>query len=242
MSNLIAISLTFPTVVWTALLGVVLVYWLFVVVGAVHLGSSHADGAVDGAVDGIDADGVGDGAHADGADGVDGDGADGAHAAHHASILGSLKLRSVPITVVVSLIVVFAWLFSTTFMQFASAMPINRWLMGTLVLVLSCVFALPVTSLAIRPFARFFAHAKAQTHQDLVGKTCQVRTGLVDGRFGEATVVERGSDLVVRVRIDGQPLKRGQEAIITGWDAERDAFTVEPLDDVLGRKGNSRQM
>ncbi len=240
MGNLVAIALAFPTVVWTVLLGVVLIYWLFVVLGAVHLGSGHADGALDG----LDADGAVEGAAKGAAEGLHSEapaGADGADGGadvegHEPSILASLKLRSVPVTVVVSLIVIFAWMLSTMAMQACGSLPLNRFVVGAIVLPISALLALPLASIAVRPLARFFAHTQARTHQDLVGKTCQVRTGSADGRFGEATITERGSDLVVRVRIDGQALKRGQDAIITGWDHERDAFTVEPLDEVMGRK------
>ncbi|HEX7451636.1 MAG TPA: glycine zipper family protein, partial [Polyangiaceae bacterium] len=45
MNEVLALALSFPCVVYTVLLGVVLVYWLFVVVGAVHLGDG-SDGAL----------------------------------------------------------------------------------------------------------------------------------------------------------------------------------------------------
>ena len=35
MAEVLSLSLSFPAVIYTALLGVVLVYWLFVIVGAI---------------------------------------------------------------------------------------------------------------------------------------------------------------------------------------------------------------
>ena len=52
MKELLSLATTFPTVVWTVLLGVVLVYWAFVILGALDLDHScspglHDDGAGD---------------------------------------------------------------------------------------------------------------------------------------------------------------------------------------------------
>ena len=53
MNEVVRLALSFPCVVYTVLLGVVLVYWLFVVVGAIHV----AEGS-DGALDGFDPEGA----------------------------------------------------------------------------------------------------------------------------------------------------------------------------------------
>src|SRR5262249_46783092 len=120
MLALLTLMLSFPTVVFTVLLGVVLLYWLFVILGALHL---DALGAGDGALDGVghgglegagDAglEGAGhggvDGAGHGGADGTDagGDGAgddvDVGHQGGFASAIASLRLKSVPATVMMS--------------------------------------------------------------------------------------------------------------------------------------------
>jgi hypothetical protein len=52
VNELIQSSLQFPTVVFTIALGIVLVYWLFVLLGALHinlLGDADVDGDIDGA-------------------------------------------------------------------------------------------------------------------------------------------------------------------------------------------------
>lgn len=53
MTEVFTLALSFPSVVFTVLLGVVLVYWLFVMAGALHIGEGS-----DGALDGIDAHGA----------------------------------------------------------------------------------------------------------------------------------------------------------------------------------------
>ena len=67
-----------------------------------------------------------------------------------------------------------------------------------------------------------------------VSKTCVVRTGSVTTTFGEASLEDGGAGLVLRVRVDRElPVKRGDQMLIVDWDAERESFLVEPLDDDL---------
>jgi hypothetical protein len=254
LAHFLAVALSFPCVVYTVLLGICLVYWLFVMLGAIHL--DGAEGAADGAADGIgghadvgDAGGgdVGDagGGHGgDGADGGDGDGGDAGHGAgaHHgmfAGMMASLKLRSAPATLVMSVIILFSWLFSIFGMQ-ASAAWLPEGLIGLArfaVLLVSPVLALPITSIAVRPLARIFVSPVAAKHESLVGKVCTVRTGTVTDRFGEALLEDGGAGLVVRVRVEtGETLKRGDQVVIVSYDGERQEFTVAPMDNLLDER------
>jgi len=236
MNEVVQLALSFPGVVYTVLLGVVLVYWLFVVMGAIHLGDGSADGHFDGIGDhGAD---VGDVGHhggdvADGGEGGDiGDG-DASEGSAVAALIHALHLRSVPATVIFSLIITFSWLVCTIAMQLVSrAMaPGSQALLGWLVLAGSPILALPLTSLSARPLAKVFAHRSATSHSDLIGKTCVVRTGTVTATFGEASLEDGGAGLVLRVRVDRElPVKRGDQMLIVEWDRERESFLVEPLD------------
>ena len=77
--------LAFPTVIYTILLSVVVIYWLFVVIGALDMDflDVHLDGAGDGVVEGL-------GGHLDGIDGAVGGHLDGAVAGHLDGIDGAL--------------------------------------------------------------------------------------------------------------------------------------------------------
>jgi hypothetical protein len=254
--SVIATLVSLPVAIWTVALGVALLYWVFVIAGLVHLGDG-ADGAVegaakgaaealghglDGAGEGVD---IGEGAGAEGADGADGaDGGD-ADAGEHAGgpqqgvlsgLLGALKLRKVPATVSMSLLVFFAWATSLLLATAANAfvpahlLTIVHW---ACTLGIAPLLALPLAGLVTRPLAPLFAHKAAKSHHDMIGRTCVVRTGEVTGTFGEATVTEPGVELVLRVRVDGTSLKRGQEGLIVGWDETREEYIVEALDEML---------
>jgi len=239
MSEVLTLALSFPGVVYTVLLGVVLVYWSFVVLGAIHLGDGSADGHFDGMGD-ASAD-VGDVGHggeaADGGDAGDGGdgGDDGSEGSAVSALIHALHLRSVPATVVFSLIITFSWLVCTVLMQLVSrGMPTGSQApLAWLVLAGSPLLALPLTSLSARPLAKVFVQRRATSHSDLIGKTCVVRTGTVTSSFGEASLEDGGAGLVLRVRVDRElPVKRGDQMLIVEWDRERESFLVEPLSEL----------
>lgn len=219
MAAFLALVTTFPVVVYTVLLGASLVYWVFVVIGAVSLDSHHHDGGLD-----LDGDGVPD--HLEGADGHDEGGL--------AGMMAALKLRSAPATVVLSILVLFSWLFSIVGLQVFSGL-VPTAVMGAvklLLLIVAPMLALVPTSIAIRPLAKIFAPPKAVANKELVGKLCTIRTGTVTDKFGEATLDDGGAGLVVRVRVEsGEKLGRGQQAVIVGYDDERHEYTVAPMDE-----------
>ena len=250
----LSLALSFPAVVYTVLLGVSLVYWLFVMVGAAHvnlLGEGAADAAADAALEGA-AKGALEGAtkgvlegaadHLEGAGGDVGDvdGADGGSS----GLIAALKLRSAPATVVLSVIVLFAWILSVLGVQALNALVPGGSLLfaGKLALLLAApVVALFPTSVVVRPLARVFTPLAATKRTDLVGKLCRIRTGTVTDRFGEAVLEDGGAGLVVRVRVEsGEKLARGDQAVIVGYDDERQEFTVAPMDEVLEDRREAR--
>lgn len=242
MSEVFVLALSFPSVVYTVLLGVALVYWAFVMVGVIHLGEG-AEGALDGHVDGAAkgmlegaVDHVGHGHTAKGELDLDTGGESDDSGGALAAIMSALHLRSVPATVVFSFIITFSWLVSVVSMQLltrASASPVGV-VLSLGVLLGSFVLSMPLTSLAARPLAKVFAPKLAPAKADFIGRTCVVRTGSVTAKLGEATLHDGGAGLVLRIRVeDGKRLGRGDQALIVDYDAERETYLVEPMRDVL---------
>ena len=213
--------MAFPSVFYTALLAVVLVYWVFVIVGALDIDLIHFDGVGDGAVEGA----------MDGA-------ADAAGHAHDGlveglSLASFLGLRKAPFTVIASLLILASWTFCILGMQYLA--PVLDGLLppvvsAGVVAVLAFVMALPLTGITARPLAPLFETHRAGRRDDLVGRTCRIETGNVDGRFGLATVEEDGGWMKVHVICEQRnTLQRGDEALIIAYDPEREVFKVEPL-------------
>src|SRR5258705_88665 len=147
MSQFLSLILSFPTVPLTVAMGVVLLYWLFVILGV----ASHD--MLDGAAGGVKA--AGDaasgavkalgGAKAAGAHGHDGD-TDG-------GLFTVLGLGKVPVTIAFSAITFFAWLGSLIVREFVTG---AGWLEGGAVLAGCIVASLIVSSVALKPFAKVF--------------------------------------------------------------------------------------
>lgn len=237
MNELVVASLQFPTVVFTIALGIVIVYWLFVLIGALDIDLFGGDVDVDvaGAAKGIGdaltggakggAEALHSGGDAGGDVGGDADGdLDGGGLWH---VLG---LGDVPVTISASLITVLAWVGSLVAMH---TLGVGGWL-TLVVLVVAVVIALPIAALLIRPIAPVFAVREGKSNADYVGHVCTITTGRVDNSFGQATVEDGGTVLDIAVRCDRPGvLTRGDRALIIEFDGERQAYIVEPSKDVL---------
>lgn len=235
--SLAQILFGFPTAIFTVLLGLMLVYWVFVILGAFDLdllggGEEAAAGAVKGALEGATK-GALEGATKGALDAV-------AHGGHDlpdaegalASFVSALNLKHVPVTIVLSLFALFGWLCSAFAMQqLAAIVPLPGWLFAAIVFVVSTVVGFGAASLGGRPFARVFRTHKATSHAELVGKIAVVTTSKVTRSFGDARL-EGGGSVTLQIRSDEpNDLKRGDRCMLLDWDVKSSAFVVERLPD-----------
>jgi hypothetical protein len=214
MTELLQASLRFPTVVFTIALGIALVYWLFVVLGALDLdllGGGHHDLDLGGGHDV--------GGDADGGD-VDGGG-----------VWHSLGLGVVPITISLSVIILVCWcasLLSTTYIAGDSGW--GRAILFPIVIIV----AFPIASLLVRPLAPVFKIKEGKFNADYVGSICTITTNSVDTAFGFANIEDGHSLVQISVRCDKPgKLARGDKALIIEFDPARRTFVVEPSADML---------
>lgn len=240
MTEFLAAILAFPTVLFTIPLGVVVGYWLIVMVGAVGVDLLDGDigdfalGAKAGAIEGGVKGAVEGGAKAAVEGGAKAALEGGAKAG--ASVFEVLGFGGVPVTVSVSFVVFLSWLTSLAFARPAKealgALP------GALVsggLAALCLAAgLVLAGLAVRPLRPMFATHQAPRRSELMGRVCVIASGNVDGKFGQATFEDGGAGLVLNVVCDkDNQLTRGGKALILSYDAARDAYEVEPVDWLL---------
>jgi hypothetical protein len=243
MTEFLAAILAFPTVLFTIPLGIVVGYWLTVMVGAVGIDLLDGDlgdfalGAKAGAAEALEG-GV-KGAMEGGAKAaLEG----GAKAAVEGSVKGStsflevLGFGGVPVTVSVSFVVFLSWLMSLAFAR--PAKEALGMLPGALVsggLAALCLAAgFMLAGLVVRPLRPMFAVHQAPRRSELMGRVCVIASGRVDGRFGHATFEDGGAGLLLNVVCDkANALKRGEKALILGYDTTRDAYEVEPVDWLL---------
>ncbi|MBI4701792.1 MAG: glycine zipper family protein [Deltaproteobacteria bacterium] len=297
MAEIATLVASYPLVVLSVPFALVLLYWLFVVLGALDIDLFHsadaaaagAKGALEGAAKGV-LEGAGKGVFEGAAKGVlegagkgvfegaakgvmegagkavlEGAGkgvlegaakgalatsgeaavAAGASGSGEAAIGALAALRAVPATVSLSVWVALSWLVCAVGARLLA--PLARggpawWLLGAGILVGSLLVAAAPTTWVIRPLARLFLTRQGKRHRDLVGQTCVVSTGSVSDRFGQATLEDGSLSLLLQVRHEAHsPLRKGDRALIVTWDPERQAFTVEPLEALLGRAAEASE-
>lgn len=215
---LVDASLQFPTVVFALGLCVALVYWVFVLLGALDIdllgGGHHHLGDVVGSAKG----------GAEALKGVDADG----------GVWNGLGLGRVPLTISVSVILLVGWIGSLLLMHYVVPSISSSGWVPALVLPLVLIAAMVVAAVLVRPLAPVFAFREGKSNRDYVGHTCTISTGSVDEGFGQATVEDGGTVLVIPVRCDRQgKLARGDKALIIDFDLERQAYVVEPSAEMM---------
>jgi len=206
-------ALSFPAALFTFLLIVVVAYWFFVLLGAVGIDAPDADPADSGASDGVESGGF--------------------------NILASFGLSGLPVTVVLSMLIAFAWFLSLAggvLLSRPSAWgPLHAALSG-LVLLVAVVGAWLGTYTLVRPLRRLFPAASGASRSAFVGRSCVVRTGYVTADFGQAEVTARdGSSALIQVRTTGVIAgAAGWSALIYDYDADGEFFWVTPVDGLPG--------
>jgi hypothetical protein len=269
MTEFLSAILAFPTVVFTILMGVVLTYWLFVIIGAVgidmldgHLdfeaGAKALGGSIEGGAKalggslegGMKAAGgaleggmkAAGGALEGGAKAAGGaleGGAKAAGAHDHSThmeggILSALGFAGIPLTVSVSVVGFLAWT-----MSLLSAGPVNAllgpalpsWMINGPLGLVCFMVAMVAGGIAVRPLRPVFVAKKAPGREELMGRVCTIASGNVTGRYGQATFEDGGAGLILNVVCAKENgLKRGDPALILGYDAARDVYEIEPVD------------
>lgn len=167
MEGFLQTALSFPTVLFSFLLILAIIYW-----GIVALGMVEID------VLDLDAESVVDGAGQ--AEGL-------------AALLAKLKLNGVPVTLVLTLLSFFAW-FLCYFVQLwlLSALPLGwlRYPLGAVVAVGALFLAAPLAATLCRPLRPLFRKLESTSSKSVLGQVAVVRSGRVTLQHGEALLEE----------------------------------------------------
>lgn len=206
MEQLIDVSSRFPTVVFSVLLGIMVIYWLVGLLGLIDL-DLGGDADID-----VDAD------------------------SGSAGALGGLfltfGLSGVPFTIVVSIVVLFCWLISFYLQHYILELLPQGYLyyvVGAIANVVIFFLSLPVTAVAIRPLKGMFKSAEAATSYDFVGKEATVATGSVTETFGQAKLFNEGAEILLDVRCAPEhTLKMGDKVLVVEYLTEQHAYIIAP--------------
>ena len=202
MENFLNTSLTFPTILYTSLLLLVTLYWLFSIIGFFD-------------VDVLD---------------IDLDSEAESHASLLNNFLSKFKLEGVPVTISLSLIILFSWvisfLISYEFSQKISAEGL-RVVLGLWVIILAPLLSTPLVAIIITPLKPLFKQYEDQSAKNIIGKIATVRSHKVTAIFGEANFNDGGAGLILKVRTaENNPLKRGDKIILKHYNVTQNTYFV----------------
>jgi len=244
MNEFFGVVLSFPTVVYTTLLIVVLVYWLVAIVGLIDFNSGpdlDIGGDVDADFDfdaGSDVDAgadIGD-VHHGHLDGQIEISHEHGQVSTLASYLVAIGLGGVPFSVVVSLVTIFSWIVSDVAASLLLPLVPGdtlRFAAGTGILVVAFALSLPISAFFVRPLRKLFVADKPMTKASLVGQKCRIDSGMVNEKYGRAVIVtEQGDQFHIYVVADTpNKLTRGSVAFVAEYDETKNVYHVEEQDD-----------
>ena len=212
---------SFPVVVFTFLLIIILCYWLMALVGVVDIELFDADIDIDLDIDmemqtdfetevSVDP-------NAEGLGGI-------------AGFMLNWGLTGVPVTVVISLLIVTSWLICYLVVSILFPLiPFGfiKYTIGAGLLFVCFGLSIPLTAWSIRPFKGFFITHNAVKKETLIGQECEVRTGKVTATFGQGILEDGGAGMILDIRADeSKNIKKGDTVILIEYMADDDSYNV----------------
>ena len=217
--------ISFPVVVFTFLLAIIIVYWLLAMLGAVDIEMFDADLDLDVDVD-VDVDIEPDmdvGATVD--PDLDSEGLSGV-----TGFMLKWGLTGVPVTVVVSILIASSWLIcyiAASIVLPLVPLTLLQWLVGAALLVVSFGLAIPVTAQLIKPLKSAFVSHSARNKASFIGAECVVKTGSVNATFGQAEYEDGGAGMLFDVRANPEDgIKKGDHVILKSYDEDDGSYWV----------------
>ncbi len=222
MTELINAALLLINLPFTILLGLVLVYWLFVILGGLNMHGLHVD-AHGFHFDAPDVD-----AHVE----VDGGGGDQPAFGSFYPMLAFLNIGKVPFMVIFSFLILFMWMgaiLANHYLNSGAAI-----LFAALLLIPNFLIATILTKIVTLPLVPLFR--ALTTDPDLietaVGQACIVTLAADEDKVGQAEVTTGGAPLLVSVKpLKGGAITKGTKAIIIKKSDTRDFYWIDLLND-----------
>lgn len=204
--------LTFPVIIFSGLLIIVLLYWISAAFGILEVDVLNIDSLnIDSDLDGFDAPGL-------------------------AGLLMKLGLAGIPVTIIITFITLIGW-FLTYFSNHLALRFIDtdviRYLLGTGVFILASFIAVLMTSAILRPLQPKLAKFnQAKTVKNLLGKVAEVRSSIVTEQRGEALLEDGGAGLILQVRApEDSGIVRGSRIVLIAYDAATHSYSVVSEDE-----------
>ncbi len=210
MSEFWAITNSFPTAIYTTINLVLIGYWLLVALGLFDFEFFDIDIDIDPDID-LDS----------GTTQLTG----------FAGFLATFGLTGVPVTIVFTILMFVSWTLSYFLVLLGLFWTTNAlilWVAGSIILIISFLFSLPITAQIIKPLRKLFRQLYGGSGAKiLLGKPCIIRSSRVDLNFGEALCDMEGASLIINVRAEEKyQFKKGDSARIIEHDKEKNTYFI----------------
>lgn len=186
----------FPTVIFTALVLFVMLYWLSVLLGVFEL---------------------------DGADVGDGDVLSGLLMKFGLNGVPILVILTIFALAGWLISFVLMGVSANFLLKFPSIFNV---LANILVLLVTVAISLWLTNVLVRPIRKVALSNPTTTASLLVGKIATVRTSVVDANYGEAILEDGGAGLILKVRAVDSTFALGDKVRLTAYLSEQNAYRV----------------
>lgn len=201
----------YPTGIYSVLICVLLVFWLFAIIGALDIDSLSFDQDIDFDLDGdIEIPGF-------------------------VGLLHTLGFTGVPFTIVLTILIFLAWVFSYLLSAYLLPLIPTEWLKilaGTAGLIASFLLAVPITGRIIAPLRKLARENKAKSNRDYLGSHCKVTSQTVDETFGQGKIQTSGASLIVSIRCPASAgVKQGDLVRPISFDQQKNIYQVMPNDE-----------
>ncbi len=177
----------YPTGIYTILIGVLGVFWILAILGALDIDIISFDVDID----------------------FDGE----VEIPGFIGLMHTLGFTGVPFTIVLSVLIFIAWVI--TYVIAAYVLPLVpttllKFVVASAAIAGSFFLAVPITSKIVSPLRKLAQENIAKSNKDFLGGICKVTSLTVDETFGQGKIQTSGSSLIVRIRCASpNTLKKG---------------------------------
>jgi len=217
MSELLDVALMPANLVFTVLLGLVLLYWIMVILGALDFDFLDIDFDTDGDVD-VDMD-------ADADMDIQGGGV-------LRSVLEFFYVGEIPVMVLVSVFALCLWVISVLANYYIN--PKGSLLLSLPILAGNLIVSCMLVKIMAVPLRKLFKSLEADPNatRNVMGRICKiVTTEVTNGRIGQGEIQSKGAPVLLNVMAESDHVfHKDDEALIVGQNKETGVYIIAPVD------------
>lgn len=220
METFIRITASFPTVIFTFLVFLSILFWLSSFMGLIDVDALDVDvPEIDGqmALNSDEGDSLGEA---------------------FAGLLTKLGLNGVPVTIVITLMGFFGYLgsyYMAYISEFVLGIGITKWILSIPIFLVALYFSVRLTALMIRPIRKFYIKVSQNINKKILGQTALVRSLKLDFSYGEVIFDDGGAGLILKAKAKGNEVfGKGDRVVLLEHVSEGNFYYVISEKEFMG--------